>query len=290
MNFNFENINIPLWENEIPNYQEFGEENITEVVDDNANYTLIAKPEISVFKPSKINSTEQAVLVIPGGGYIGVSYVLEGYDIAKWLNSFGITAIVLKYRLPHAKSNIVKHKSPLIDASRAMKIIRVNAQNWGINANNVGVMGFSAGGHLASTLGTHFHSKEYIAKDKIDSLSDRPDFIILMYPVISMSEKFTHEGSRHFLLGDDASDELKDYYSSEKNVTKETPPTFLVHASDDMVVDVDNSIVFYQKLRQNKVYAEMHIFNKGGHAFALANREGLPNQWRNLCIDWLKAL
>lgn len=290
MNLDFENITIPLWKNNIPNYREVGEENTVEVVDDNANYTLIAKPEITVFRPSKINTTGQAVLVIPGGGYIGVSYVLEGYDISKWLNSFGITAIVLKYRLPHAKSNLVPHKSPLIDASRAMKIIRANAKEWGLDENNIGVIGFSAGGHLASTLGTHFNQKIKCQEDDIDKYSDKPDFMVLMYPVISMSEDFSHEGSRHFLIGDDASEELKNYYSNEKHITPETPPTFLVHASNDEVVDVDNSIAFYRNLIKNEVEAEIHIFKKGGHAFALANRNGMPKRWRDLCIDWMQSL
>ena len=279
---------IPLWKENIPNYRESGEENIIEIVDDNANYNLIVKPEITVFKPAKLNTNGQAVLIVPGGGYVGVSYIWEGYDIAKWLNSHGITAIVLKYRLPHAKSNIIPHRSPLLDASRAMKIIRANAKNWGIDENNTGVMGFSAGGHLASTLGTHYDMEYGYPKDELDELSDRPDFMVLAYPVISMSADFTHEGSRHFLLGENPSDELKDFYSSEYNITGKTPVTFLVHAGDDEVVDVKNSIVFYENLRKKGVEAELHIFQRGGHAFALANGPGMPKIWRQLCINWLK--
>lgn len=290
MDFRFENITIPLWGNNIPNYHEVGENNVVEVVDDNANYTLIAKPEITVFRPAKLNTTGQAVLVIPGGGYIGVSYIWEGYDIAKWLNSHGITAIVLKYRLPHAKSNIIKYKSPLLDASRAMKIIRANVKEWGLDIDNIGVMGFSAGGHLASTIGTRFNLKHKYIGDDIEKFSDKPDFMVLAYPVISMNAEFTHEGSRLFLIGDNASEELKNYYSNEKHITKDTPPTFLVHASDDDVVDVDNSISFFKNLREKDVDAELHIFNKGGHAFALANGLGMPKLWKSLCIAWLSNL
>ena len=283
-------ITIPLWDKDIPNYREVGEEN-TEIFRDNLEiFTNVSKPEMSVFLPSKKNSTGQAVLIIPGGGYEVVVHVWEGDDIAKWFNSYGITAFVLKYRLPHAKSNIDREKSPLLDAARAMRIIRENAEKWHIDKNNIGVMGFSAGGHIASTLATHYNESIIKIQDKIDSLSARPDFSILIYPVISMSADFTHEGSRHFFMGDKPDKELMEYYSSEKHITKDTPPAFLIHTSDDDVVPVENSIAYYKKLIENNIDAEMHIFQHGEHGFSLANGQGNVESWKFLCIKWLKSI
>ena len=234
--------------------------------------------------------TGQAVLVIPGGGYGAVVYKWEGTDIAKWLNANGIAGIVLKYRLPNAKSNIISHKSPLLDASRAMKIIRANSDKWNIDKNNIGVMGFSAGGHLASTLGTHYDRDGNEGIDEIDIISSRPDFMILMYPVITMDESFTHLGSRKNLLGENPSKELADYYSNERQITENTSPTFLVHSSDDKVVPVKNSIQFYTSLQEKGVKVEMHIYEHGKHGFALANGKGYLGSWKSICIDWMRHL
>ena len=281
-------IAIPLWEKDIPNYKETGEVN-TEVFRDNLEIsTLVSKPEMSVYLPSQKNSNGQAVLIIPGGGYEVIVNAWEGDDVAKWFNSYGISAIVLKYRLPHGKSNIDREKSPLLDAARAMRIVRENAEDWNLDKDNIGVMGFSAGGHLASTLATHYGDSTLGVKDKIDLLSAKPDFSLLIYPVISMSADFTHEGSRYFFMGENPDKEKMEYYSSEKYVTKDTPPTFLVHSSDDEVVEVDNSIAFYRQLIKNKVDAEMHIFQNGEHGFSLANGQGNVEAWKNLCIAWLK--
>jgi len=285
-------ITMPLWENEIPNYQEVGEVNVEEFRDGLEISTIVSKPEMTVYLPSKKNSNGQAVLIIPGGGYEVIVQEWEGADIAKWFNAHGISAIVLKYRLPHVKSNIDREKSPLLDAARAMRIVRANAENWNIDKNNIGVMGFSAGGHLASTLAVHYNDccNESVlgAKDKIDELSARPDFSVLVYPVISMSANFTHDGSRFFFMGEDLDQEKMEYYSSEKHVTKDTPPTFLLHSSDDDVVPVENSIAFYKKLVENKVEAEMHLFQNGEHGFSLANEEGSVGAWKDLCLAWLK--
>ena len=281
-------ITMPLWENDIPNYKETGEVNIETFRDGLEISTLVSKPEMSVYLPSKKNSNGQAVLIIPGGGYEVIVDVWEGTDIAKWFNSYGIAAVVLKYRLPHAKSNIEREKSPLLDAARAMRIIRSNAEKWNIDQNNIGVMGFSAGGHLASTLATHFNDSTLGVTDEIDLLSARPDFSLLIYPVISMSADFTHEGSRYFFMGENPDKELMEYYSSEKHVTKETPPTFLIHSSDDDVVPVENSIAFYSKLVENKIDAEIHVFQNGEHGFSLANGQGSVEAWKSLCIEWLK--
>ena len=281
-------IKLPLWEKNIPNYRETGEENTTAFRDGLEISTLVSKPEMSVFLSSARNSNGQAVLIIPGGGYEVTVDVWEGTDIAKWFNAHGIAAAVLRYRLPHAKSNIEREKSPLLDAARALRMLRANAKEWNIDKNNIGVMGFSAGGHLAATLLTHYDESVLGEKDAIDKLSARPDFGILVYPVISMSADFTHEGSRYFFMGENLNRELMEYYSAEKQVTKDTPPTFLVHSSDDEVVDVENSIAFYKQLVANKIDAEMHLFQNGEHGFSLANGQGSVEAWKDLCISWLK--
>ena len=283
-------ITMPLWNVDIPNYQETGEENLEIFRDGLEICTQISKPEISVYLSSERNSTGQAILIIPGGGYEVVVNVWEGDDVAKWLNSHGIAAIVLKYRLPHSKSNIERDKSPFLDAARAMRIIRANAVEWNIDKDNIGVMGFSAGGHVASTLATRHNNSIIGIKDKTDLLNARPDFTILIYPVISMSADFTHEGSRYFFLGEKPEKELMEYYSNEKHITKDTPPTFLIHSSDDDVVPVENSVAYYSKLVENKIDAEMHIFQHGEHGFSLANGQGSVESWKYLCIEWLKSV
>jgi acetyl esterase/lipase len=283
-----QNFVIPLWSSNMPNYQEVEEEEILKNASSTEHYKLVTKPDISVFLPSNNNRTGQAVLVIPGGGYQAIVHIWEGEDIAKWLNSNGIVAIVLKYRLPNAKNNIVSHKSPLLDASRAMKIIKDNAEEWHIDKNNIGVMGFSAGGHLASTLGTHYDKDENRQFDKIDSISSRPDFMVLMYPVITMDVRFTHMGSRNNLLGENPSPELVDYYSNEKQVSETTPPTMIFHCTDDAVVPVENSTAFYKALQEKNIDSEMHIFQHGKHGFALANGKGHLELWKSLCKDWLR--
>lgn len=285
-----QNFVIPLWNSNMPNYQEVGELELLKSESSTEHYKLVAKPNISVFLPSKNNRTGQAVLVIPGGGYQAIVHIWEGEDIAKWLNSNGIVAIVLKYRLPNAKSNIISYKSPLLDASRAMKIIRENSEKWSIDKNNIGVMGFSAGGHLASTLGTHYDKDEKPQSDRIDSISSRPDFMVLMYPVITMDERFTHMGSRNNLLGDSPSPELVDYYSNEKQVSEETPPTIIFHSTDDEVVSVENSTAFYKALKEKNIDSEMHIFQHGKHGFALANGKGYLELWKSICIAWLRNM
>jgi acetyl esterase/lipase len=280
---------VPLWENKIPNSKISAK---TEIEESSLNeyFYSVTRPEISVYLPTNKNISGKAVLVIPGGGYWKLSYSLEGIDIAKWLNSNGIIAIVLKYRLPNIEYDVVLDKSPLLDASRAMQIIRANADKWAIDKNKIGVIGFSAGGHLASMLATHYNEGNNGLIDSLSSISSRPDFTILMYPVITMDEEFAELGSRKNLLGDNPSKELVEYYSNEKQVTSNTPPTFIVHASDDEVVPVKNSLVFYEALQKNSVKAEMHIYQTGGHGFALANNNDKLKTWRELLLSWLKNL
>jgi len=279
-----------LWPSgNIPNYKKTNEvekRDTTGIV----RISLVQQPGIEVYLPSKQSANGQAIVICPGGGYGILAYDWEGTDIAKWLNSKGIAAIVLKYRLPNSKSNVVPQLSPLLDAQRALRTVHANAQKWNIKKNQIGIMGFSAGGHLASTAGTHFDNGDANAADSVDRLTSRPDFMILMYPVISMSKTYMHQGSRNNLIGANPDSALAKYYSNDLQVTKETPPTFIVHATDDAGVPVENSLSFYQALKTNKVAAEMHIYPYGGHGFGLAVGKGYLNTWTDRCIDWLTSL
>lgn len=282
-----QNFMLPLWSEGIPNYKETDEVEIS----DSSNIIRISNvqiPDISVYLPAKKNATGQAVVICPGGGYVRLAYDWEGSDVARWLGSKGIAAIVLKYRLPISNNNIVGYKSPLLDVKRAIRTVRYYASDWNIEKNKIGVMGFSAGGHLASTLGTHFDYGESDAIDEIDRMSSRPDFMILMYPVITFSKPFMHRGSRNALLGENPDSSLVNFYSNELQVKDDTPPTFIVHADDDGGVPVENSLVFYEALKKKNVPVEMHIYPEGGHGFGLALGRGHLESWSDRCIDWLR--
>jgi acetyl esterase/lipase len=214
---------LPLWEGDPPNYRETGEVTIWDT-SDIVRVRLVQKPDIAAFLPSKKNATGEAVVVCPGGGYGILAYDWEGSDIARWLNAHGIAAFVLKYRLPGSNSNIVPHKSPLMDAQRAMRLVRAHAEEWNIDPAKIGIMGFSAGGHLASTLSTHYDGGDPSSADQVEQQSCRPDFSVLVYPVISFTGEFSHSGSRRSLLGEDADPELVRYYSNELQVNEDTPP------------------------------------------------------------------
>lgn len=284
-----QNFTLPLWSGEIPNSKKTNElekRDTTEMV----RISNVQTPDIAVFLPTKANATGQAVVICPGGGYYILAYDWEGTDFAKWLNSKGIAAIVLKYRLPVSKNHITPHLSPLMDAQRALRLTRYHAKEWNIDTAKVGIMGFSAGGHLASTAGTHFDYGKTSATDAVETFSARPDFMILVYPVITFSQPTMHSGSRGALLGQNPDPKLVTYYSNELQVQADTPPTFLVHAGDDEVVPVDNSILFYQALRAKKVPAELHIYPTGGHGFSLAIGHGYLQTWTERCADWLKNL
>lgn len=244
----------------------------------------VPKPEIEMFSPAEGKSNGSAVIICPGGSYKVLVYQGEGVRAARAFAENGTTAFVLKYRLPDDSIMVDKTIGPLQDAQQAMKFVRQRAKTWGIDANRIGIMGFSAGGHLAATLATHFHHA--LIKNP-ESISLRPDFLILVYPVISMQDSLTHQDSRRNLLGNAPSKAIIDAFSNELQVTDDTPPTYITHAGDDNLVSVDNSIVFYQKLRQHKVPAELHLFPKGGHGFVL----GQPiESWTAPIFKWMQTL
>ncbi|NME72441.1 alpha/beta hydrolase [Flammeovirga aprica] len=278
---------IPLWEDkDIPNYQKSDEKELIPERDI-VFIKKIQKPTLTVFLPSKQSANGKAVLILPGGGYAGVSYDWEGTDYAKWLNSKGVAAFVLKYRMPQARSVKTSYLAPIQDAQRAMRIIRNNASEYNVDLDKVGVIGSSAGGHLASTLGTHTKAY-YPAKDNIDQHDFRPNFMLLIYPVITMNNEVTHKGSRNNLLGKNPSKELVAQFSNELQVDANTPPTFIIHSGDDGVVQVENAILFYQALVKNKVKADMHLYPTGGHGYGM----GIPNdkapKWATLAEEWLE--
>ncbi len=284
---NAQDFIVPLWESNIPNYQKSDEREVWDSTDI-IRVRLVQEPNITVFLPAKKSATGQAVIICPGGGYHILAYDWEGFDFAKWLNSKGIAAIVLKYRLPGSKSNIVGYKSPLLDAQRAVRLTRYHAKTWNVDPAKIGIMGFSAGGHLASTAGTHFDAGNQAATDKVDQLSSRPDFMVLVYPVITFTQPFMHEGSKKALLGENPDQALVNNFSNELQVTANTPPTFLIHAADDKAVPVENSLAFFNALRKNNVVSEMHIYPQGGHGFGLAVGQEHLSTWSDRLGDWLK--
>ncbi|WP_297335336.1 alpha/beta hydrolase [Algoriphagus sp.] len=247
-------------------------------------------PLMEVFLPTAQVATQQAVLIFPGGGYGILAYDWEGTDFAKWLNSQGIAGIVVKYRLPISKSLTDPKEVPLLDAQRAMRLVRHHAANWNIDPKQIGVMGFSAGGHLASTLSTQFDYELERENDPIDQLSARPDFSILVYPVTSFSERITHQGSKKNLIGENPTQGLVTRFSNELNVNENTPPTFLVHAQDDQAVPIENSLFYYQALHSAGVKASLHIYPKGGHGFAFGRNRGAVENWTEVVLDWIKNL
>ena len=281
---------LPLWPaGKVPNYQKTAEVEKRDT-GDVIGVSFVQSPEITVYLPAKRTATGQAVIICPGGGYGRLSYNWEGSDPARLLSARGIAAIVLKYRLPNSKSNVIPHLSPLADAKRAIRIVRANAASWNIKKDRVGIMGFSAGGHLASTLATHFDAGDANAADTIERQNCRPDFAVLVYPVISMNKPIMHAGSRNNLIGANADSSLAKLYSNELQVTKETPPTLLIHATDDRSVPVENSLLFYQALKDNGVPAEMHIYPTGGHGFGLAVGRGYLETWTDRLVDWMRGL
>ena len=245
----------------------------------------VGTPGFYAFFPSNQENKGAAVLICPGGGYERLAYVISGTQLAKWFNSIGISAFVLNYRLPNSPDLKQREIAPLQDAQRAVKIIRANAEKWQIQADKIGVLGTSAGGHLAANLGTATEDTAKVG-DELDKLSFNPNFIILISPVVTMGEN-THAGSRKNLLGANPSKELIEKYSLEKQVTARTPAAFIVHAADDEAVSPRNSLLFYNALLDKNIGASLHIFPKGGHSIALRNNPGSTETWTNLCEMWL---
>jgi acetyl esterase/lipase len=271
---------INLYKTSVPNSKP------TELKDlpENAEEGLVRRvitPTLEMFLPEKDKANGTAVVICPGGGYSVIVYGGEGVQTAKEFAKNGVTAFVLKYRLPNDSFQVNKTIAPLQDAQMAIKMVRDSAAMWNIDTGKVGIIGFSAGGHLASTEATHYQ-KALIENRSNTNL--RPDFLIVVYPVISMQDSLTHADSRRQLLGANPSKELKDEYSNELHVDEYTPPTWITQAADDNVVDVDNSIDFFETLRHHKVPVEMHIYPKGGHGFIFRH----PG-WMEPLLLWMKA-
>lgn len=245
------------------------------------------KPTLTVCLPPKETATGAAVVICPGGGYGGLAIDHEGHQVAKWLNSFGVAGFILKYR---HRGTGYGHPAPLQDAQRAIRTVRSRAGEWGIRPDRIGILGFSAGGHLASSAGTHFDKGRPDAEDAIERVSCRPDFMVLVYPVITFTESYAHAGSRKNLLGTTPDPKLVELFSNEKQVTPETPPTFLLHTDQDDGVPAENSIAFYLALRKAKVPAELHIYAKGPHGFGLGKKPDPLATWPERCADWMRGL
>ncbi len=272
---------INLYPGTIPNSKE-SDVKETESSSPPGMFLGVTKPTLEIYLPEQAKSTGAAVIICPGGAYAAVVYQAEGIRTAKEFARNGVAAFVLKYRLASNSTMIDKKIGPLQDAQQAIKVVRENASNWGIDPNRVGIMGFSAGGHLASTEATHY--EKAVIENK-DGTNLRPDFQILVYPVISMQDSLTHPGSRTNLLGKNPSTEVIDEFSNELHVDENTPPAYITQAGDDKTVDVDNSIVYYEALRHHKVAAELHLYPHGGHGFVLFEK---TEDWMAPIFKWMR--
>jgi len=272
---------ISLYDGQIPNSKAC---TVKEVTGLKWRISGVTTPTLTVFTPEKSDSLNSAVIIMPGGGYAGLAFDHEGIQIAVAFYKIGITAFVLKYRLPKDTACIIDPETvALMDAQKAIKLVRDRSKEFFINPNNVGIMGFSAGGHLASTLSTHYNVNLIENKENTNL---RPSFAILGYPVISFDDSIGHTGSRDNMLGKNPSTDKIKLYSNDLQVTKETPATFIIHAADDKTVKVENSIRYYLALQRNKVASEIHLLQKGGHGFGLNNKLE-PINWFNLVVGWL---
>jgi acetyl esterase/lipase len=247
-------------------------------------------PFMSVYLPPPEAANGTAVVVCPGGGYLTLAMDHEGIKVAEWLNSLGVTAFVLKYRVGTWDGRKNKYPIPFMDATRAIRTVRTRAREWGVDPERIGIMGFSAGGHLASTVGTHFDGGNGGSADAVERAGSRPNFMILVYPVISLKTEYVHRGSRKSLLGENADLRLVDSLSNETQVTSMTPPAFLVATDEDDAVPPENSVLFYLALRRAKVPAELHIFRQGRHGFGMTSRDPVIASWVDRCRDWMKGM
>jgi acetyl esterase/lipase len=240
----------------------------------------VSRPAIQVYLPARAKATGATVVIFPGGSYSGLTFEYEGTQQASYFIDHGVAALVVKYRIPDDRTMVDRSMGPLQDAQQAMRFARQHAAEWNLDPKRMGAVGFSAGGHLAATLATHF-KESYV--DNPDHVDLRPDFLVLVYPVISMDAKITHMDSRKALLGSQPSDSKIQFFSNELHVTRDTPPTLILHAADDRLVDVDNSIAFFEALRRAGVPVEARLFQKGQHGFFLMPRD----RWQGTIMDWL---
>lgn len=243
------------------------------------------KPSLTIYLPSSEKATGTGMIVCPGGGYSHLAMDHEGKQVAEWLNSLGVAAFVLKYRLGPK----YHHPIELGDAQRAIRYVRHRASDFGIAIDRIGIIGFSAGGHLTSTVITHFDAGNANSNDPIERFSSRPDFAVLGYPVITLKEPYAHAGSRKNLLGENPDPKLIDLLSNESQITAQTPPTFLFHTTEDLTVPVENSVMFYLALRKAKVPAELHIYERGRHGVGLAPTDPVLSTWPGRLQDWMKV-
>jgi len=262
---------------------------VTEYDETGRIFRKVVNPEIWYYPTSIKKRNKTAVLVIPGGGYQGLWFDHEGVKVANWLNRLGISAFVLKHRVPHWESEDCRSKVALSDAQRAMRIIRSNSKKWDVNPNKIGVLGFSAGGHLASTLSTHHDNGLDLSEVEIDKTSSRPDFSVLVYPVITMQDThYTHNGTKENLLGNKPSKDFKYYFSNELQVKEDTPPAILIHTNEDVGVPPENSINYYLALRKFNIPSALHIWEGGTHGLGLANNyDGSFKNWPNTVKNWM---
>lgn len=274
---------IPLWPaGQKPNWNG---KTVTDSIY-NERFYRVGTAGIFAFPVHKENNKGATVLICPGGGYDHVTHLYNGFNFAAWFNAHGINAFVLIYRLPNQTDLKVREEAPLSDAQRAMRMIRANAAQWDLDPNKIGVMGISAGGHLASTLATHPEDVSSI-KDSVDAASYRPNFMVLLSPVITMG-RYAHGGSKRNFLGSDTTKTMIEKYSSELQVNTNTPPVFIVHAQDDNTVNVRNSLLFYNALIEKNVEASIHVFPQGGHGIAITDNPGSTALWIDLLDLWLQ--
>jgi len=276
---------LKLWPGDAPNKNTPPGEEKFYVERGTSRYENISEAELFVYLPEKSKNTGAAVVICPGGGYHVEAIQHEGFMMAEYLKQNGIAGIVLKYRLPYGQ-----HEIPLTDALQAIRFVRSKADDWGIDTARVGIAGSSAGGHLASTAGTHFDRGDSSAADPTARQSSRPDFMLLLYPVISFDEAIGHMGSRQNLIGATNNWKLASAYSNELHVNAQTPPAFLVLADDDKTVDPENSIRFYMAMKKYDIPAELHIFHQGGHGFGMNKINKPAEQWPELFVQWMKSM
>lgn len=277
---------MPLYAGDIPGaIVAPDEEALRDPTEKYSFYLNISRPTLTAYRPTKQDAKRTAVIILPGGGYRGVSILKEGYDVARAFNDMGVTAFVLKYRTPSDRHMKNKSLGPLQDAQQAIATVRRDAAKWQIDPARIGVMGFSAGGHLAATAGTQFKSP---VLPQWRSEQVRPDFLMLIYPVITFTDASVHQGSRQMLLGEAPSPADLQRFSAELAVTSETPPTFIVHAADDTSVPVANSVRFFEALQSRKISTQLMIYPAGGHGYGL-NNATTPDRWMDRCRQWLQS-